>query len=293
MARFKLEHLRTMQTVARLRSVSRAAEVLHLTQPAVTSRIKALEDAVGAPIFERASGGMRPTKRGDLLLQYAEQFQYLSDLVEENVVDAAGMDRLMRLGVSETVAQSWLPEFVGALYSRFPQLKIELSVDISINLRQQLLGNEIDLAVLLGPVSDYTVNNVVLPEVPLGWFKAADTDPDAAVDFSAVPIATYAKNTRPYRELRSTLFERYGPDVSLFPSSSLSSCFRMVEAGMCVGALPLAMGEKLVAEGKLRLFDPGWTPKPLSFSASYLADPRSHLLASAAEIAQATAVAYG
>lgn len=289
MSNLKLEHLRTFLAVARCKSVSRAAETLHLTQPAVTSRIKALEDGLGTALFDRSASGMHLTKRGDMLLHYAEQFQHLSELVEEHVVDASGVDRLMRLGVSETVAQSWLPDFVGALHKTFPQLKIEISVDISINLREQLLGREIDLAILLGPVSDYTIDNVILPDVELAWYRAPGGSPDDPVDLSAVPIATYARNTRPYRELRAALFERFGPEVSMFPSSSLSSCFRMVEAGLGVGALPISLGAALERDGKLVRFDPGWTPKPLSFSASYLGEPRSHLIETAAKMADAVA----
>lgn len=285
MSNLKLEHLRTFLAVARFKSVSRAAEALHLTQPAATSRIKALEDSLGAVLFDRSGSGMRLTKRGDMLLQYAEQFQHLSELVEEHVVDASGVDRLMRLGVSETIAQSWLPDFVGALHKKFPQLKIEISVDISVNLREQLLGREIDLAILLGPVSDYTIDNVILPDVALAWYRAPGGAPDDQIDLSAVPIATYARNTRPYRELRAALFERFGPEISMFPSSSLSSCFRMVEAGLGVGALPISLGAALERDGKLVRFDPGWTPKPLSFSASYLGEPRSHLIETAAKMA--------
>lgn len=290
MNRLKLDQLQTFMAVSRFESVSKAADALNLTQPAVTSRIKALEEGLGIQVFERNAKGMRLTKRGGLLLQYAEQFQHLTDLLEERVVNPNAVDHLLRLGVSETIAQSWLPDFVGALRERFPKMKIEISVDISLNLRDQLLRREIDLSILLGPVSDYTVDNVVLPDVPLAWFRAPGDNPGASVDLATIPIATYGKNTRPYRELRTAMFERFGPEISLFPSSSLSSCFRLVETGLCVGALPVPLVETLVAEGKLEQFDPGWVPKPLQFSASYLGEPRNHLVETAAEIAQQIAV---
>ncbi|WP_424967511.1 LysR family transcriptional regulator [Dinoroseobacter sp. S375] len=288
MRRLKLDHLQTFLAVAQYRTVSKAADALNLTQPAVTSRIKALEETLGTALFERNAKGMRLTQRGDLLVHYAQQFQHLSNLVEERVVDAHAVEQLLRLGVSETIAQSWLPDFVGALRATYPRLKIEISVDISLNLRQQLMGREIDLAILLGPISEYTVDNTVLPDVPLAWFRAPGEDPDPAapVDLSRIPIATYAKNTRPYRELRAAMFERFGPEVSLFPSSSLSSCFRLVEAGLCVGALPMSLADRSVAAGRLVQFDPGWVPAPLQFSASYLSEPRNHLVESAATIAR-------
>ncbi|MEO0904937.1 MAG: LysR family transcriptional regulator [Pseudomonadota bacterium] len=55
MSNLKLEHLRTFLAVARFKSVSRAAEALHLTQPAVTTRIKALEDSLGTALFDRSA----------------------------------------------------------------------------------------------------------------------------------------------------------------------------------------------------------------------------------------------
>ncbi len=246
-----------------------------------------MEGSLGAKVFNRTAAGMVLTKRGDMLLRFAEQFQQLTDMVEEHVMDAAGIDRFMRIGVSETIAQSWLPDFVGALHAGYPELTIEISVDISINLREQLLGREIDLAILLGPISDFTVDNVDLPSVELVWFRAAQTE--SHVDFGKTPITTYARNTRPFREIRAELFERFGPKVTLFPSSSLSSCFRMVEAGLAVGALPKELGKAFVKQGKLVEFDPGWTPSPLRFSASYIAEPRSHLIEAAARTAQVVA----
>ena len=292
MSRFKLDQLQTLVAVSHYESVSKAALALNLTQPAVTTRIKSLEDALGLQIFERDSKGMRLTKRGSMLLQFAEQFQHLSDLLEERVVDPQSVNQLLRIGVSETIAQSWLPDFIGALRATFPNLKVEISVDISINLRDRLLGREIDLAILLGPISDYIVDNVPLPSVPLAWFRSTLGDQSAPINFNEIPIATYAKNTRPYRELKSAMFERFGADISLFPSSSLSSCFRLVEAGLCVGALPVNLAEGLVEAGKLAQFDPGWVPEPLQFSASFLGEPNNYLLSAAAEIAKESAETY-
>lgn len=288
MPQFKLEQLRAFLTVVRAGSINRAAEVLHLTQPAVTSRIKGLEDALGAQVFERTGSGVRLTKQGDLLVGYAEQFQQLAELVKQNVMDASEVDGLLRLGVSETIAQSWLAEFVSELHKLYPKVKIEISVDISANLRESLLTRELDMAILLGPISEFTVDNVELPAFDLAWYQAADPGnaPGDPVDFRTTPVITYAKSTRPYRELKSELFERFGPQVSLFPSSSLSSCFRLVEAGIGVAALPKAMGQRLVDDGKIREFDPGWLPNPLRFTASYIGDPKSHMLETAAKIAQ-------
>ncbi len=227
---------------------------------------------------------MRLTKRGELLLNHAERFVHLAELVERDVIDPGGIDGRLRLGVSETIAQCWLPEFVAALRHRFPKLEVEINVDISVNLRTALLQRQVDLAILLGPISEYTVDNLALPDFELAWYTSAH-EPVTNESCWQKPVLTYAKNTRPYRELKSELFERVGPGTPMFSSSSLSTCFRLVEAGLGVAALPKVMGNNFVKDGKLQEFDPGWKPSPLTFTASYLGDPRSHLIETAAKIA--------
>ena len=293
MARINMEQMRTFLAVVRLGGVRKAAAGLNLTQPAVTARIKNLEETLSCELFDRSAGGMRLTKRGELLLAHAEKFEHLSELVEQDVVDPSGIERRLRLGVSETIAQCWLPEFVSQLHALYPRLEIEFNVDISINLRSGLMNREIDLAILLGPVSEFSVNNAELPGFDLAWYVAAtapvEADPAAYI---SRPVLTYARNTRPFRELKEMLFERVGPDVSLFPSTSLSACFRLVEADLGVAVLPRALGQDYVAAGRIREFDPGWVPSPLKFTASYLGEPKSHLLETAAQTAQSVAQAY-
>ena len=271
MARITFDQLKTFLYVIRLGGVRKAAHGLSLTQPAITTRIKNLEDALGCELFDRTSNGMKLTKRGELLLAHAEKFEHLSEMVEKDVVDPAGVEGRLRLGVSETIAQCWLPELVTSLHQTYPKLEIEFNVDISVNLREGIMNHEVDLAILLGPISDYTVNNIELPGFDLAWYAAASASP-AQPELDR-PVLTYARNTRPYRELKEMLFERVGPDVSLFPSSSLSACFRLVEADLGVAVLPRVLGQDFVAQGRIREFDPGWVPGPLRFTASYLAIP--------------------
>lgn len=293
MSRINIEQLKTFLAVVRLGGVHKAAGGLNLTQPAVTARIKTLEKALGCDLFDRTSSGMRLTKRGELLVAHAEKFEYLSELIEKEVVDPAGIDGRLRLGVSETIAQCWLPDLVTRLHQIYPKLEIEFNVDISINLRAGIMNREVDLAILLGPISDYSVNNIALPGFDLAWYAAASA-PSAVsgADHLSRPVLTYARHTRPYRELKEMLFERVGPNVSLFPSSSLSACFRLVEANLGVAVLPRALGRDYVAAGKIKEFDPGWVPSPLQFTASYLGEPKSHLVEHAANAALEVALGY-
>lgn len=286
-----LDQLKTFLAVVRSGGVHKASVMMNLTQPAVTTRIKNLEDRLGCTLFDRTSGGMALTKRGELLLSYAEQFEYLTEQVERSVMDPEGVEGTLRLGVSETIAQSWLPDLIARLHGLYPKLNIEFNVDISSNLRSGLLGRELDLAILLGPVSEFSVNNVELPGFDLAWYVQAQAKEDLD-ELMSKPVLTYARHTRPYRELKELLFQRHGPGVSLFPSSSLSACFRLVEAGLGIAALPRLLGQDYVARGTIREFDPGWHPNPLQFSASYLGEPRSHMVETAANSALEVALSH-
>ena len=293
MSRINLDQLQAFLYVVRLGGVGKAAAGLNLTQPAVSARLRNLEATIGEPVFERGDGQMRLTKRGELLLSYAEQFEHLSGLLERDVIEPSELEGHLRLGVSETIAQCWLSDLITRLHGLFPNLEIELNVDISINLRAGLLNRSIDLAILLGPVSEYTVENVELPGFDLAWYVSAKAEvADNPKDYLRRPVLTYARQTRPYRELKERLFELVGPDVRMFPSSSLSTCFRLVEDDLGVAALPRAIGQDHVARGTIREFDPGWHPRPLVFTASYIAEPTNHVLEIAAAEAGKAAAAF-
>ena len=284
MIRLNLEQLRTFLVVVRSGGVMRAAQALNVTQPAVTARIRGLEQTLGTRIFERSEGGNRLTKRGEMLMQYALRLEALADQIERDIVDPEGVEGHLRIGASETIAQSWMPEFITELYQRLPGLQIEFNVDVSVNLRNALLAREIDLAFLLGPVSEYSVDNLALPEFELDWYTSVLDDPEGAdaAGLFGKPVITYARNTRPFRELRDAVHARVGPDVPIFPSSSLSAAMRLVSSGLGVAALPRVLAD---GETRLRRFDPGWRPGPLHFTASWIADPPSHMIATAAQIA--------
>lgn len=286
LASLTLDQLRTFLCVARLGGVRRAAETMHLSQPAVTARIAALETALSARLFDRSASGVTLTKTGEALVAHAERIEATLEAIRENVVAPGDLEGLLRLGVAETIAQAWLPAFVSRLAERYPRLSLEVSVDISRNLRDGLVGRSLDLALLMGPVSDYTVDNLDLPPFALGWFCAPGRE---TVDLSTVPVISYARNTRPFREIRDALRERYGAGVRVFPTTSLSAGFEMVAADLGVGALPMALARERLASGRIRTFDPGWVPSALRFTASWRAEPGDFLVKRAAAIARETA----
>lgn len=145
-------------------------------------------------MFERRNASLHLTKRGELLLRHAEQFVHLAELVDRDVTDPQGAEGHLRLGVSETIAQCWLPELIKKLSHIYPNLAVEINVDIFTVLREALLNQEIDLAILLGPILEFSVDNIKLPAFELAWYiGSVHGDPNGT--FPKLPVATFARNT--------------------------------------------------------------------------------------------------
>lgn len=277
------EQLRTFFWVARLGGFRRASDQLNLSQPAVSTRVSTLESELGVKLIERGAKGIVLTKPGTLLLSYAEQMLFVQEEIIKRVANSSEVDGLFRVGSSETIAQAWLPDFLKAFSNEYPRVNIDLTVDISGNLRNSLLQQNVDLAFLMGPVSEYTVENVPLPKFSLHWYKSTNS---AEVDLKKMPVISYAAMTRPYRELMSELSRRIGPNVRVYSSASLSASLKMIAAGIAVGPYPRALATGLIALNEIEEFDPGFQPSPLEFTASFLGEPRNLLAERGAELAQ-------
>ncbi len=285
-----LTQLKTFFWVARLGGFRRAAERIHTSQPAVSARIAALEERLGAQLFERVPGGIRLTSQGRQLLTYVEQISQIVETISETVADRSTIEATLRLGVSETIVHSWLAGYLARLAKDFPKLSLDLTVDVSVNLREGLLNRALDVALLMGPVSEYTVVNLELPSFAMQFFAAeAASGESAGALLGKLPVITFARNTRPYSELKTELLRRYGPESRIFPSASLSAAIQMVRDGIGIGALPALLVRQDCAEGRLLALDPGWAPTPLHFTASYVSDPPNFVAEAAAATAQEAA----
>ncbi|MHA7850875.1 LysR family transcriptional regulator [Roseovarius sp.] len=281
------DQIKTFLWVARLGGFRRAAERLNLSQPAISTRIAKLEQELRVPLFERGMGELVLTKHGTLLLSYVEQMLFVEEEIKQRVANPSETEGLFRVGASETIAQAWLPDFLKALSEHYPRVNVDLTVDISLNLRSALLERKLDLALLMGPVSEFSVENVDLPSFDLHWYRAAA---NTQTDLTQIPVISYSSQTRPYRELMSELSRRVGPKLRVFTSASLSASLKMIAAGIAVGPYPRALANDFLASGQIVEFDPGFRPKPLSFTASYLSEPRSFLVEKSADMARAVAV---
>ena len=131
---------------------SRAAEELFLTQPAVTQQVKALEDELGVPLFDRSGGHITLTAGGKVLLPFADKMKEISDQAFAAVLETSGeQGGELVVGASQTIAQYLLPNFVAAFVKAHPRIQIVTRSGNTDEMVDALLAHEIHLALIEGP----------------------------------------------------------------------------------------------------------------------------------------------
>lgn len=278
------KRLETFVWVATLGSFRKVAERLFTTQPAISNRIAALESELGCRLFERdqGQGGVRLTSKGKELLPYAEKIIFMSEkLMQRADADHANAG-LLRLGVSETIVHSWLPQFMSQLSEEMPNIDIELTVDVTSNLRSSLLEHTIDLAFLMGPLVEPEVENIDLCSFPIHWVASPKLFlPErllALHELTAWPIITYAKNTKPFAQIDRRFRSTDQVPTRFFSSSSLAASVRMTVDGVGISALPDAVIERYLERGELVRLNVEWEPGELFFTASYTTTRPSYIV---------------
>lgn len=146
------EQLRQFLTVARLGNITRAAEELIISQPALSRSIRRLEDEFGRPLFERKTRAVELTDAGVLLQSRAEQVLALLDNTRAEITDDGRSGRL-RIGVIPTVAPYYLPGFLQSFRKEFPEAEVQIQEDTTDRLLERSKQGEIDVAILALPIA--------------------------------------------------------------------------------------------------------------------------------------------
>ena len=145
--------LQVFHTVAAELSFTRAAEILNMTQPAVTHQIRQLEEELNTRLFDRANNRISLTAAGEAVLTYASRIIALYGELNESVKSLTG-DRsgLVTLGASTTIAEYMLPGMLGDFQQEFPDVQIRLRVANTDAVVSMVADNTIDLGVVEGQV---------------------------------------------------------------------------------------------------------------------------------------------
>lgn len=141
--------LQVFHTVAKQLSFTKAADVLFMTQPAVTFQIKQLEEHFNTRLFDRGHGKITLTPAGEVVLGYAERILALSAEMDVRVAEMTGeIGGSLLVGASTTIAEFFLPPILGAFKAMYPQVRPRLVVGNSESIEARVQEHSLDIGLI-------------------------------------------------------------------------------------------------------------------------------------------------
>lgn len=145
----QFRHLRYFVKVVEAGSFSRAAEMIHVAQPALSQQVAKLEEELGLTLLHRTARGVKPTAAGEVLYREAsailQQMEQLPSLIRGGGSEIAGV---VKLGATSTLLASLPGAFLDACAKAHPQVDLRLSITDSTNLKARVENHTLDLAVV-------------------------------------------------------------------------------------------------------------------------------------------------
>ena len=278
--------------VARLKSVTRAAEKLFLTQSAVSSRIATLEEELGVPLVDRRDRVFRLTNAGNRFLTYAERFLALQRDLRRELGTSEQLPVALRIGGIETVLHTWLVPLVEELKEKRPYLEFELNVEMTHVLNEQVRRGALDLIFTAAPAVGQGLDTEALPPMDMvfvGPAALANTPPLTLNDLLAREILTFQRGSQPHVALLDALRGAGTTDKRVHTISSISALVKLVESGFGLATLPLAAARELARRHDIAVLEAALPLTPLPLHASFWRYPAAPALEGA--IADALAFA--
>ncbi len=265
-------HLRTFVAVARFGSFTRAAWQLCITQPAVSGHIAALEEALGAKLFNRTGREIVLTDSGRVVLKAAHDIMERLDLMQRELDDITTLKGgTIRIGASRIIGVYLLPKIVTAFREKFPEIEIQLSIHSARAIAESVLENAFDIAVVAEGDQFFSTNVGV---------KSIGTDPLVVIaspayvqrhfgrnelsveEVSREPFILPESTTASAQNLRREL-DKLGLHVkSTIEIGEAGGIKRAVEEGAGLAVISRFVVERELTEGRLaELQIEGWTPR--------------------------------
>jgi DNA-binding transcriptional LysR family regulator len=227
------ELLRTFIAVVDLRSFTKAAQALGVTQPAVSAQIKRLQFLLGIELFDKSAPGVTLTEKGDLVVTYARRILALNDQILSAVMPG-DITPPLRVGIPGDFAGSILPRTVAEFQARTPDLRVQLRGDPSESLLRELGQGLLDLAVAL-TTSPPAVEPRYSWREEVVWIRGAGIEWNPA---APVRLVTLRENSIMYRVATSTL-KQAGRDFQIvFSAFATNGLTAAVAAGLGIAVLP-------------------------------------------------------
>jgi len=235
-----LQQLAYLREVARQGGLSRAADALHVSQPALSQAIAELERRLGVALFERAGRGRRPTAAGEEAIQFAGTVLALAEAFAHRLDAYRSGDRgPLSVGMIDAASLYVLPDVVRRFREEHPAVDLKVAVASSTELIRRLRSFALDLAFVVGPVEEPDLHAIEVLREPLYIYRATGETGDPG----EASWVLYPDGSRT-RTIIDGGFARIGirPRVTL-ESGNPQVLRQMVTMGLGWSVLPPAIAE--------------------------------------------------
>jgi DNA-binding transcriptional LysR family regulator len=267
--------------VATLKSVSRAAEKLFLTQSAMSARVAALEEELGVLLLDRRDKQFRLTVAGSRFVSYSQKLLELQREIKTEMGSGMALAASLRIGAIESVLHSWLIPWIEKLRVEQPGLELELTVETTPVLMDQVQRGAQDIVFAALPAGGEGVRTKALPAMAMCFVGQAAQHRKRAytlADLAKGELLTFQRGSQPHVALLDALRMAKIEQKRIHTISSISAMAQLVQGGFGVATLPLAAAERLVEVQGLRVLKCNTSLPPLPLHASYRSDPSTGLV---------------
>ena len=265
--------------VAQLKSISRAADKLFLTQSAMSSRISTLEEELGVLLLDRADKQFKLTTAGTRFLSYAEKLLTLQREVKAEMGSGTPMAVSMRIGAIESVLHSWLIPWLEKLRTDYPGLELDLTVETTPILVDQIQRGTLDLVFAVLPASSDGVRNHALPPMEMAFVGNPSLHKKRVyrlTELAEMELLTFQKGSQPHVTLLDLFRQHRLEPKKVHAISSISAMVQLVQGGFGVALLPHVAATRLAGFAPVKPLVCDAQLQALPIHASYRTDPTSN-----------------
>ena len=262
--------------VASLKSISRAAEKLFLTQSAMSSRISTLEDELGVLLIDRGNKQFKMTAAGARFLVYAEKLLALQREVKTELGSDHQMAVSMRIGAIESVLHSWLIPWLEKLRTDHPGLELELTVETTPILMDLVQRGTLDVVFAALPAASAGVRHHTLPPMDMVFVGNPLLHKNrnySLAELADMELLTFQKGSQPHVALLDLFKQHRLEPKKVHAISSISAMVQLVQGGFGVALLPREAVTRLSGFARLKPLTVDAKVQSLPIHASYRIDP--------------------
>ena len=284
------KQLEAVYWVAKLGGFSQAAEHLHTTQSAVSRRVQELESVVDTQLFDRTLRTARLTEKGDEMFSVAQRLLAQRDEAMEQFARPEVVERRLRIGLTELTAMTWFPRLVSLVQAYYPRVVIEPDVDASVDLREKILADELDVAIVPEMAEDGRLSQKALGTIRNAWMCKPGALPKDKT-FRIHEVASQRLLSQGDRSATGLAYDRWFRSFGLTPTNTLASnnliaIIGMTISGLGLSHLPRECMMPLVDAGLLQIVKVSPALPEVTYVAMYKSEQRSSLIASVIMLAQ-------